>query len=553
MAPTEDAVEVATAALSVHNVAAMGDAQLAQFMKNHRLLDGGYDLPIDGWDKLSRGGRTRLAERLKALERTLAQSPTGCSHPLDLDDLDGRLRQIPPDTNASLRAGSHTIARSERSRSPFDPEADRRKWEVLPYQDLVSDGGRPVYPIDLLEDVLNNPNRFEDILRPWQESLNGISPDGVFLRQLQRWQDFRKWQNDNRGLEDDDGGFPAYVERQKKYIREEVLEEPGAKELSEIEANPLCLKPSWDQDQRLRRRQRRLFREHGCDGFNEYAAAVKRRLARHHFTRPFELDEDPKKQDKLHTWIEYLNFEYWWLDKYVSDIERLQPDHDRVWQELVDLKILRPHETMEYIRTFASPMERQADEDKAREDVRRIEAEAREVYRLTQEDPDRLEIPKARRISMMKEGTAKLLAAKEQLKCVLQRNEQISTYIRSTFDHTDAQRFSARHRVLVQWVLDQVPLVEAETAQANVKEAKAAKSMAKRRLSINDEEPSRTPARSGKLIMTQSDATAPQRGAEPRQGRKFTNLQSCYSAITSIRVLSDNASRPATQRTHCGV
>lgn len=50
------------------------------------------------------------------------------------------------------------------------------------------------------------------------------------------------------------------------------------------------------------------------------------------------------------TWIEYLNYEHWWLDKYTSDIERLEPDHDKAWQELVDLKILRPHETKEFLR-----------------------------------------------------------------------------------------------------------------------------------------------------------------------------------------------------------
>jgi hypothetical protein len=65
--------------------------------------------------------------------------------------------------------------------------------------------------------------------------------------------------------------------------------------------------------------------------FCGYAKAVKRRLASHSFTQPFELDEDPKKQHGPTTWIEYLNYEYWWLDKYTSDIERLEPERDKLW------------------------------------------------------------------------------------------------------------------------------------------------------------------------------------------------------------------------------
>ncbi|KAH6881141.1 hypothetical protein B0T10DRAFT_361952, partial [Thelonectria olida] len=96
-------------------------------------------------------------------------------------------------------------------------------------------------------------------------------------------------------------------------------------------------------------------------------------LARHDFTQPFELDEDPKKQDKLTIWIEYLNYEYWWLDKYTGDIERLEPDHDKAWQELVDMDILRPHETKEFVRTAASGMECQTEEDQAMKAVQRAE------------------------------------------------------------------------------------------------------------------------------------------------------------------------------------
>lgn len=300
------------------------------------------------------------------------------------------------------------------------------------------------------------------MLRPWQEHLTQICAEGIFQRQLQRWQDFRKWQNDNRGREDNDGGFPAYVQQRKRWIKEDYPDRVSAELLAEIEADPSRLKSDWDQAQFLRRRQRRLCRELGCKGFRDYAEAVKRRLARHGFTQLFELDEDPKQQDKLTTWIEYLNYEYWWLDKYTGDIERLEPEHDRLWQELVDEKILRPHETKDFVRTMASGYEREADKEQAMKAVQRAESEAKRIYILTQEDPERLRIPRAKRISMLKHGTERLLAARRRLEQAKSHSFLIIQFVRATFGYAGAKNDAVRHRILLQWVLDQVPLIEAE-------------------------------------------------------------------------------------------
>lgn len=57
--------EAATVTLSVDEIAAMSDTELGRFMTKHRHPDGGYELPVDGWDKLPKDERDRLAERLK--------------------------------------------------------------------------------------------------------------------------------------------------------------------------------------------------------------------------------------------------------------------------------------------------------------------------------------------------------------------------------------------------------------------------------------------------------------------------------------------------------
>lgn len=57
--------EAVMATPSVRDIAAFSDAQLAQFMQNHRRHDGDFELPVDGWDKLPLHARNQLAERLK--------------------------------------------------------------------------------------------------------------------------------------------------------------------------------------------------------------------------------------------------------------------------------------------------------------------------------------------------------------------------------------------------------------------------------------------------------------------------------------------------------
>ncbi|KAG4278814.1 hypothetical protein FPRO04_06135 [Fusarium proliferatum] len=442
--------------LSVAEFAALSDDELGHFMANHRSSDGGYELPVDGWDKLSKDERNSLASRLKTQRRELTQSITLASPQLDLDDLDTRLQQVPHNKPFSLRSESPNISRSRSLTPPLDPTIH----ESEAYHELVNEGGRTLYPINLISDVFQNPERYEELLRPWQVNISPVSPSGIFQKQLQRWRNFRKWQRDNRGIGDGDGGFPAYVQRQRHVIKRDLRPEAAAKLLDEIEADPCYLKPEWEDEQWKREQQRRLHREFGCRGFQGYAEAMKHRLARHDFTRPFELDENPEKQDNLTTWIEYLNYECWWLDKYTSNTERLELKHDELWQELVNKKILKSHETKDFLRNTLSPVERTGERDNAEKEVKRAESEATRVYTLTQKDPKRLSIPKATRLTMLKQSTEKLLAAKRRLELTRVRNDGLKQFVRATFDYDEAKRVAARHHILVQWVLDQVALVE---------------------------------------------------------------------------------------------
>ncbi|KHN96127.1 uncharacterized protein MAM_05975 [Metarhizium album ARSEF 1941] len=339
--------EATTATLSVGEPAALSEEQLAQLMEKHRSHNGDFDLPVDGWDKLSLHARSQLAERLKAQERILSENAAPHSFPLDLDQLDARLR---------------------------------------------------------------------------------------------------------RGLEDEDAGFPAFVEMMESMYRNDKYD----KGVAQLGTDPSWLKSVWLDKRRTRRWQRRWQRERGCNGFSDYVDAVKRPGA-----------------PRIRT--TYLCFEYWWLDRSTDSIERLAPDHDRRWQELVDKKIPKPHEFKDFVRTTPSSMERGREREQAWEARQAAEAEAKRDYFLTQEDARRLTIPEETRMRMLEAARKKLVAAQERYEFTRRRVSMVTDFIRATFDYVNAEKDATRHTALTQRVLEQVPLVEAELhrGQSRYEEQKA--------------------------------------------------------------------------------
>ncbi|KND91710.1 hypothetical protein TOPH_03815 [Tolypocladium ophioglossoides CBS 100239] len=370
--------QMTNATLSVGEVAAFSDEQLAQFMQNHRRHNGDFDLPVDGWDKLSMHDRHQLAERLKAQERILSQNPVAHSRPLDLDQLDARLRLVSDGDDIVPQVQQRMQGRITPPYSQEDELRDQIDDETEAFNDLVRDGGRPLYSISLIEQVSRNPEEHRDMLWPfWDYPRDSQVSWLVFRRQLKRWQAFRKWQIDNRGLEDDDGGFPAYVEMMKRLYTEDGYDEGMAK----IKADPTYLKSGWEYERRIRRWQRHHQRERGCTGFSDYVNAR-------------------------------------------------QEEDDRTWKAKIA-----------------------------------AEAEAERVYFLTQKDSRRLSIPKEKRIRMLHAATKKVVAAKELYESTKRRNDMVTNFIRATFNYVDAKKDTAGHAELVQWVLEQVPHVEAELVQ----------------------------------------------------------------------------------------
>ncbi len=140
------------------------------------------------------------------------------------------------------------------STEPCDEEECHRREldeEAEYYNTLIKEGGRPSHPISAGPGVAQDPGEYREILSVWQHQSGTCGTWRVFEAQMHEWRAFRVYQRHHR----EGGRYPKYVE------------------------------------------------------------LVKRSLAKHGFTRPFEPSEDLEHQDKLTSWIEFLDYEYWLYDK----------------------------------------------------------------------------------------------------------------------------------------------------------------------------------------------------------------------------------------------
>ncbi|ORY64283.1 uncharacterized protein BCR38DRAFT_515302 [Pseudomassariella vexata] len=160
----------------------------------------------------------------------------------------------------------------------------------------------------------------------------------------------------------------------------------------------------------------------GLDGgeFAEYVEEAKLRLTRNGFTRSFELDEEPQRQDKLTTWIEYLDFEYAWYEWHARSVKLEQQVYDDAWEKLVDEGVLRPHETDVSKIDLAS--QRLNERLEAQKAVESAKLAATSVYAWAQS-------ARQDRSSEQEDAGGRIHAAKERLDLIRRRNELIGEVV----------------------------------------------------------------------------------------------------------------------------
>ncbi len=274
------------------------------------------------------------------------------------------------------------------------------------HDELVKNGGRPWYPIHLLEEVSKNPREYNKLLQAWQEYPDAQPDDWeVFGRQHLRWHWFREWQGKRR--KEFEGRISEYTGWAKRFL-----------------------------------------------------------LNRHAFTAPFafEFAEDPKHQDQLTTWIEYLTYEYNFYSQRYEWHKRREKWYNAQWKKLMDSGVLRPHETHEFILDVESSFQHTSERTQAEQAVKLARSA---VPSAQQAIPD----PRCPPLSARRRLTAaqsKLDAAIQSFESIKRRNDLVTEFCRTTQNYRDAKRNAERHIILLQWIREQVPLIELELDRSMV-------------------------------------------------------------------------------------
>lgn len=370
------------------------------------------------------------------------------------DQVAARLLEVSTDKEPLSRSSSPASTASYNSEAHYQYYLQR---ETEAYSALVADGGRPSHPLSLLEDIVNDPGEYREILSFWQSLKQHIidlrdNEWKVFSIQLGRWESFRQLQQYARGL------HVKEWEENRRRAREHNFDD---------EQLVFVFRQYRTWEDFVGRPTTRVE-----DRFPIYVKMLKDRLTKHGFTRTFELDEDPARQDKLTTWIEYLGYEYWWYDQYATT-KRQQQWYANTWKKLVDSKVLRPFETEEFIGGYGSGLQLGIQAASEEEKAEKAVESAKSLVMLARKaitGPGRSKYSPRERQLMLAVAQSKLDMAIKEHESIKRRNDLITKFRQQTGNYIIARRDAEHHSILLRWMLQQVPLIELELNPHNVAE-----------------------------------------------------------------------------------
>lgn len=244
------------------------------------------------------------------------------------------------------------VVQSRFLRSPTEspvPEENNTRLETFCHEELVKSGGRPVVPLELLLHTAKGAEVGNEKLQMWLGDTKWGRYDGdvppVFSTQLEDWRSFQhKWQWDNRGKIAGEEGFSAHLEWDRKYW----LHRGHTKSVAD---------PTFEETTRngWEKHEIRYLETSGEEGFTAYTQAVVQRLASHNFTRPFQLLQDPRQQDPWTTWVEYLNYVYWWRDHHAAAMKTSERRYRKAWEELLQFD----ESASKIMKVITAPLEKE--------------------------------------------------------------------------------------------------------------------------------------------------------------------------------------------------
>ncbi|KAL8369539.1 hypothetical protein RB595_000055 [Gaeumannomyces hyphopodioides] len=471
---------------TVGQLFAMNDPALVQYMVNNRDARQLLDITnITDWDATPEAQQTELLERLIRLGPQ-AKAPQF----IDSDQLVSKL-------NAISRPGVETPLRETEPSSPqlarpvsLSPQPSAGKvHQIQCYHALINNGGRPPCSLEVLDEIYERPAEYIEVLKPWLgDPTSSLSPDdlGVFSRPLERWKEFRRWQSDNRGVGmTDDEDLADFRDERRRYF-----ESAGLGQMTTAPDYNKTIEEMWQKERRNRRWERDNFREVRGGSFDEYVEAARRRLREYGFSEDFQPLEDPAQQGERVTWIEYLEFEYWWLDRRARSVQRYQQRRDAIWKELLRSGVLRDGET--------------------EEDLLGPEVQSPQI------EPPPLGGERHRR------GSQSAL-----------RNDLINRFIQNREAHRSAEAYKSSQLLLVEWARGQMPGMPERKLEAHTRKRS-------RQCDNFAEEPTEQPTAKKQKQQKEDKESAARRKASLRTKRMAAELE---CPVQNTRVPNKNGLR----------
>lgn len=261
---------------------------------------------------------------------------------------------------------------------------------------LVKDGARPWYDVHRIDEISKNPRKHDEILRYWQGSYAKEDPDHWFVFGGQ-WQRWKQFR-EWQGQTRQQGRISQCTDRCKELVKNTS-------------------------------------------------------------TSSFELNQDPERQDKLATWIEYLSYECTIYDQHAR-YKHSEPRYIKALKKLQDSRILRPHETVEFISSIEYRWQEENEGKQAAQAMESAEKALLSAQKATAK-------PWSAARQQLAVAQSELVSAKRRLDSFERRSELIEQFIVDTAKYRKAKREAERQTMLLQWVREQIPLIEVELNQSD--------------------------------------------------------------------------------------
>ncbi|KAM3497742.1 hypothetical protein MY10362_008920 [Beauveria mimosiformis] len=310
------------------------DESLLSSFLNACRVNGSRDLDLSDAvadvDRLSTPERDELGLRITtALQRLPGKD-------LDAGELFERLaavrdRKEPSSPDSSYRSSTG---------SPPPPESNVR-LERISYQELVQRQGRPALPLEYLSGEVTKGQKKKQqrlwIDKDYKASHKDDVPP-VFSGQLEDWLAFRhRWQWDNRGKAESGEGFKEHLASEGKHFSDRG--HGGWVKMKGFEG---ATRTVWDF---YRARDEPAAECPAGSTLSAYTEAANQRLSDHGFLKRVKFAENPRQQDMWTTWVEYLDYIYYWQDAYAKNVTKVEGMANRAWDAFeTHIWVLQPTE-----------------------------------------------------------------------------------------------------------------------------------------------------------------------------------------------------------------